>query len=182
MLRAELDEKQEKWNNAIFDYKQLINMRPEYGMNYYKIALIKHNNLNDLLGACEMFKAAADRGVEDAKEMVKDFPNTYLFEKEAELLDMFLDLIKDADVISGWNSEGFDIPYTTNRVTKVLSKEDTRRFCLFDQFHLVQFDLRYAAGQRCPRARTAGRGCEEFPRLCRASCQHEGSQWRARNR
>ena len=72
--------------------------------------------------------------MEEAKEMVKDFPNTYLFDNEADLLDMFLDLIKDADVISGWNSEGFDIPYTTNRVTKVLSKEDTRRFCLFDQF------------------------------------------------
>jgi DNA polymerase elongation subunit (family B) len=72
--------------------------------------------------------------MEDAKEMVKDFPNTYLFDNEADLLDMFLDLIKDADVISGWNSEGFDVPYTTNRVTKVLSKEDTRRFCLFDQF------------------------------------------------
>ena len=70
----------------------------------------------------------------DAKEMVKDFPNTYLFETEAELLDMFLDLIKDADVLSGWNSEGFDVPYTTNRVIKALSKEDTRRFCLFDQF------------------------------------------------
>jgi DNA polymerase elongation subunit (family B) len=50
------------------------------------------------------------------------------------MLDVFLDLIKDADILSGWNSEGFDIPYTTNRVTKVLSKEDTRRFCLFDQF------------------------------------------------
>jgi DNA polymerase elongation subunit (family B) len=72
--------------------------------------------------------------MEDAKEMVKDFPNTYLFDNEADLLDMFLDLIKDADILSGWNSEGFDIPYTTNRVTKALSKEDTRRFCLFNQF------------------------------------------------
>jgi len=72
--------------------------------------------------------------MEDAVEMVKDFPNTYLFDNEAELLNMFLDLIKDADILSGWNSEGFDIPYTTNRVIKVLSKEDTRRFCLFDQF------------------------------------------------
>jgi DNA polymerase elongation subunit (family B) len=72
--------------------------------------------------------------MEDAIEMVKDFPNTYLFDNEAELLNMFLDLIKDADILSGWNSEGFDIPYTTNRVIKVLSKEDTRRFCLFDQF------------------------------------------------
>ena len=71
--------------------------------------------------------------MEEAKEMVKDFPNTYLFDNEADLLSMFLDLIQDADVISGWNSEGFDVPYTTNRVIKVLSKEDTRRFCLFDQ-------------------------------------------------
>ena len=69
-----------------------------------------------------------------AKEQVKDFPNTYLFETEAEMLEMFLQLIDDADVLSGWNSEGFDIPYTVNRVTKVLSKEDTRRFCLWDLF------------------------------------------------
>lgn len=69
--------------------------------------------------------------VEQAQEQVKDFPNTYIFETEAEMLDTFLNLIEDADVISGWNSEGFDIPYTVNRVIKVLSKEDTRRFCLW---------------------------------------------------
>ena len=72
--------------------------------------------------------------IADAKEMVKDFDNVMLYETEAEMLDVFLDLIKDADVLSGWNSEGFDIPYTVNRVTKALSKEDTRRFCLFNQF------------------------------------------------
>ena len=71
--------------------------------------------------------------MEEAKEQIKDFPNTMLYETEAEMLDVFLDLIKDADVLSGWNSEGFDIPYTVNRVIKSLSKEDTRRFCLFDQ-------------------------------------------------
>jgi DNA polymerase elongation subunit (family B) len=69
-----------------------------------------------------------------AEEQIKDFPNTHLFETEAEMLEMFLELIADADVLSGWNSEGFDIPYTVNRVTKALSKEDTRRFCLWDQF------------------------------------------------
>ena len=68
-----------------------------------------------------------------AIEQVKEFPNTVLFETEHELLDTFLNLIEDADVLSGWNSEGFDIPYTVNRVIKVLSKEDTRRFCLWDQ-------------------------------------------------
>ena len=71
--------------------------------------------------------------LEQAQEQVKDFPNTILFETEHEMLDTFLNLIEDADVLSGWNSEGFDIPYTVNRVTKVLSKEDTRRFCLWGQ-------------------------------------------------
>ena len=72
--------------------------------------------------------------MEQATKAVEEFPNTMLFDNEADMLDTFLDLIQDADVLSGWNSEGFDIPYTVNRVTKVLSKEDTRRFCLWNQF------------------------------------------------
>ena len=70
----------------------------------------------------------------EAKKAIEEFPNTMLFDNEADMLDTFLDLIQDADVLSGWNSEGFDIPYTVNRVTKVLSKEDTKRFCLWNQF------------------------------------------------
>ena len=72
--------------------------------------------------------------MEQATEQVKDFPNTILFETEAEMLDTFLNLIEDADVLSGWNSEGYDIPYTVNRIIKALSKEDTRRLCLWGQF------------------------------------------------
>jgi len=70
--------------------------------------------------------------MEEAKKQVEEFPNTHLFTSEAEMLDTFLNLIQDADILTGWNSEGFDIPYTVNRVTKVLSKDDTRRFCLWD--------------------------------------------------
>ena len=72
--------------------------------------------------------------METAQQQVSDFPNTFLFESEAEMLLMFLDLIDDADVLSGWNSEGYDIPYTVQRVTRVLSKDDTRKFCLWGQF------------------------------------------------
>jgi len=72
--------------------------------------------------------------MEQAQEQIKDFPNTILFEKEADMLDTFLNLIEDADIMSGWNSEGFDMPYTVNRIIKVLSKEDTRRLCLWDKF------------------------------------------------
>ncbi len=72
--------------------------------------------------------------MEEAQKEVEGIGNVMLYATEAEMLDVFLDLIKDADVLTGWNSEGYDIPYTVNRVTKALSKEDTRRFCLFDQF------------------------------------------------
>ena len=72
--------------------------------------------------------------VAEAQELVKDFPNTHIFDNEADMLDTFLNLIQDADILSGWNSEGFDMPYTVNRITKVLSKDDTRRLCLWDQF------------------------------------------------
>ncbi len=68
-----------------------------------------------------------------AEEQCKDFPNTYLYEKEADMLEAFLDIIQDSDILTGWNSEGYDIPYTVNRVARVLSKDDTRRFCLWKQ-------------------------------------------------
>ena len=71
---------------------------------------------------------------ETAQEIAGEFSNTFVFKTEAEMLDAFLNLIDDADVLSGWNSEGFDIPYTVQRVTRVLSKDDTRRFCLWGQF------------------------------------------------
>lgn len=70
---------------------------------------------------------------ETAQEIANQYENCFLFEREADLLGTFLDLIDDADILSGWNSEGFDIPYTTMRITRVLSKDDTRRFCLWGQ-------------------------------------------------
>mgnify|MGYP003638269071 FL=1 len=59
------------------------------------------------------------------------FPNSK--EGEGQMLSMFLDLIEDADIHSGWNSEGYDVPYTVNRVKRILSSDDTRRFCLWGQ-------------------------------------------------
>ena len=70
---------------------------------------------------------------ETAQEICDRYDNCFLFERESDLLSTFLDLIDDADILSGWNSEGFDIPYMVMRTTKVLSKDDTRRFCLWGQ-------------------------------------------------
>jgi len=70
---------------------------------------------------------------ETAQEICNKYDNCYLFEREEDLLNTFLDIIDDADILSGWNSEGFDIPYMVMRVTRVLNKDDTRRFCLWGQ-------------------------------------------------
>ena len=80
-----------------------------------------------------------------AQEMVSEFENTVLFDNEADMLKMFLDLIDDADVLSGWNSEGYDIPYTINRITRVLTKDDTRKFCLWGQFPKKRMFERFGA-------------------------------------
>jgi DNA polymerase elongation subunit (family B) len=71
--------------------------------------------------------------MEEAQAECADFDNTYLYDNEGDMLQAFLDVIEDADILSGWNSEGYDIPYTVNRVSRVLSKDDTRRFCLWQQ-------------------------------------------------
>jgi DNA polymerase elongation subunit (family B) len=70
-----------------------------------------------------------------------------LFDNEADMLKVFLDLIEDADALSGWNSEGFDIPYTINRITRVLSKDDTRRMCLWNQYPKKRVFERFGAEQ-----------------------------------
>ena len=71
---------------------------------------------------------------ESAQEICDRFDNCFLFEREEDMLNTFFDLIQDADILSGWNSEGFDIPYTVMRTMKVLTKDDTRRLCLWNQF------------------------------------------------
>lgn len=83
--------------------------------------------------------------LETAREIASGFDDTFVFINESELLDTFLSLIDDADVLTGWNSEGYDIPYTVQRITKVLSKDDTRRFCLWGQFPKQRIFERFGA-------------------------------------
>jgi DNA polymerase elongation subunit (family B) len=70
---------------------------------------------------------------ETAQEICSEFENCMLFTNEKDMFDVFFQLIEDADVMTGWNSEGYDIPYMVNRVTRVMSKDDTRKFCLMGQ-------------------------------------------------
>ena len=84
---------------------------------------------------------------EDAAEICSRFPDTMLMDTEEELLKTFLELIDDADVMSGWNSEGFDIPYTVNRIARTIGKEYTKKFCLWDQYPKRREFERYGKSQ-----------------------------------
>jgi DNA polymerase elongation subunit (family B) len=88
------------------------------------------NWLDQLVTLCI---APPNMAQEEAQAICDSIPNCYLFEEESELLKTFMDLIEDADILSGWNSEGFDIPYMINRTARILSKDDTRRYCLWGQ-------------------------------------------------
>jgi DNA polymerase elongation subunit (family B) len=85
--------------------------------------------LDKLITLCIKPEAMSD---EQAEVIVSRFDDTILCESEEELLDIFLTLIQDADVLSGWNSEGYDVPYMVNRIARLLGGDHTRRFCLWD--------------------------------------------------
>lgn len=82
---------------------------------------------------------------ESASEIAAKFDDTFLFEREADMLDTFLSLIEDADIVSGWNSEGYDIPYIVGRIIRTLAKDDLRRLCLWDQMPKKREFERYGA-------------------------------------
>lgn len=56
-----------------------------------------------------------------------------LYTEETEMFNDFFDLIEDADVLSGWNSEFYDIPYMVNRTVKIFNAATTARWCLWNK-------------------------------------------------
>ena len=68
-----------------------------------------------------------------AQEIVDGIPNAVLMETEEELLDTFLGIIDDADILTGWNSETYDIPYLVERIKLVIGNEHNKKFCLWNQ-------------------------------------------------
>ena len=74
----------------------------------------------------------------EAEEIVSQFDSVFLMDTEEELLKLFCELIEDADILSGWNSEGFDIPYVVNRIIRVIGKDYIRKLCLWGQIPKIR--------------------------------------------
>ena len=82
---------------------------------------------------------------QEAVDICAKFDDTLLFDTEAEMLNTFIELVDDADILTGWNSEGFDIPYIVNRISRVLSKSHTRQLCLWNLFPKKRMFERFGA-------------------------------------
>lgn len=59
----------------------------------------------------------------------KEYPNVniILFDNEKQLLIKFFELIEDSDIISGWNSAYFDVPYIYERTKRALGEAYANR-------------------------------------------------------
>lgn len=71
--------------------------------------------------------------MDEAEEITKRFPNTVLCYDEEQLLDCFLNAIEDIDVLIGFNSEEYDIPYIINRIKLTLGEDAINRMCLWNR-------------------------------------------------
>jgi DNA polymerase elongation subunit (family B) len=67
-------------------------------------------------------------GLQLPKEMQDD--NYFLFSNERELLEYFLELQDECDVLSGWNSEFFDVPYIGKRIELLFGQQALKRLAL----------------------------------------------------
>ena len=122
---------------------------------------------------CTICLAIAPKSMtKDLAQIVIDkFENTILFDTERQMLEAFLELIDDADILTGWNSEGFDIPYMVNRVSRVMSKSHTRKFCLWDKLPKERKFERFGAENQT--YDTIGRVHMDYMQLYRKYTYHE---------
>jgi tetratricopeptide (TPR) repeat protein len=70
--RAEICVEMGEYQSAIYDYNQCLRLKANDGELHFKIAMIKRDNIQDELGACEEFKKAAALGYEEAIEFVTE--------------------------------------------------------------------------------------------------------------
>lgn len=60
---------------------------------------------------------------EDGHGILDEAQGYYLVESEKTLLLLFLDLIEDTDILTGWNADFYDLPYIIARIRIILGGE-----------------------------------------------------------
>ena len=79
-----------------------------------------------------------------------DVEGTIYCKTETELLEKFLIhwKIADLDVISGWNTQGFDLPYIANRINLVLGDDRADELSPFGAIQFQEVDTKWGSTQQ----------------------------------
>jgi DNA polymerase elongation subunit (family B) len=80
----------------------------------------------------------------------KNESHTYIYCKtEKDLLSKFLSYFTSdyPDILSGWNSEFFDVPYIVNRITRILGEDETKRLSPVGYIRPITFTGRFGREQ-----------------------------------
>lgn len=101
-----------QWNNDTYT----LAIPPENLTHSQCGELLMGNYSQDLKGKVVDFK-------QDGFGIMSREQGYYICQDEAELLELFIEIIQDTDVISHWNGEWFDMPYIVARIRIVLGGE-----------------------------------------------------------
>jgi DNA polymerase elongation subunit (family B) len=131
------------------------------------------NNPQDPINVITIYDTITDRyTVWGTKPFTKANEKTdYIYCKtERELFAKFLDFFsKDyPDILSGWNSEFFDIPYIVNRMTKILGEDETRRLSPIGSLRARTFMGKF--GREQTRWHIEGISCVDYLQIYQRFC------------
>ena len=97
---------------------------------------------------------------------------TYIYCKtEKDLLSKFISYFTSdyPDILSGWNSEFFDIPYIINRITKILGEDETKKLSPVGYIRPIQFTGKF--GREQVRWHIEGVSCVDYLDIYKRFCQ-----------
>jgi DNA polymerase elongation subunit (family B) len=96
---------------------------------------------------------------------------TYIYCKtERELLNCFIDFFSASypDILSGWNSEFFDIPYIINRVTRLLGEDTAKKLSPVGKLRMRAFMGKF--GKQQTRWYIEGVSCVDYLQIYKRFC------------
>lgn len=118
------------------------------------------------------------------KPYTPKLPNNkyYQFQTEAEMLQAFVNFWAEdyPDVVSGWNSEYFDIPYIINRINNVLGDDWSKKLSPVGQL-FYRDDIRQKFGKTQGRWYINGISCADYLEVYKTFSRGEQSSYRLDN-
>jgi DNA polymerase elongation subunit (family B) len=96
------------------------------------------------------------------EKVLQETDDVYIIEDEAEMLSAFISFIGDGhvDILSGWNSEFYDIPYIINRANKILGEDEAKKISPLE--HIETRTQTFKDGKERTTYEIAGLNCIDY--------------------